>query len=268
MCIWRLPQCCILGVLSFWLSFCLVVSGFLIAKLMVSDFWLRSRSTGSLKRPEKDGMSRRSFPAFSPVLVLILALVWLSLYHVVESALPLSEIQAMDDLRTYWPVLRTNTTWNWTGDANVSSCTWRGVTCRSNHIAELNLMPAWHGFPFPASQLNGTIPIQTLLSFTALQAIYFATNRLEGTIPAQLSNFTQLSVIDLSSNSLNGTIPPELSLLPLASFSLGHNQLTGSIPSSLARCANMWSLYVPDHSPARLSSSGFSDILPPHSSSL
>jgi Leucine-rich repeat (LRR) protein len=58
-----------------------------------------------------------------------------------------------------------------------------------------------------------------------------------------LGNFTSIVTINLSNNKIGGTIPEDLPVT-LQHIFLSANQLTGSIPSSLAKLKNLADMYI------------------------
>ena len=130
------------------------------------------------------------------------------------------------------------------------------ILCAGYSIAtttEITVLPSWQPLPFC---------LQTL---TNLQKLIVRTNNLWGTLPTELGLLTQLQVIDFTENALSGTIPwshllpaltdlhtlrLELNQLTGTAFpsqmgtSLTHlrlpdNQLSGTIPDSIAELQNM-----------------------------
>jgi len=68
----------------------------------------------------------------------------------------------------------------------------------------------------------------------AVFELNLSSNKLKGTIPAELSIFNELFFLDLQDNAIEGTIPNDLGgWTGLRMFSISHNQLYGSIPSTL-----------------------------------
>lgn len=109
-----------------------------------------------------------------------------------QSELPRAECEALADL-----YLRTSGD-GWTHRAGwlatTTPCSWYGVTCRSSHVAELNL----------------------------------AANRLVGPLPRKLAALTALTTLRLDNNSLGGAIPAEFCDLTahLTTLTLDYNLLT------------------------------------------
>jgi hypothetical protein len=91
----------------------------------------------------------------------------------------------------------------------------------------------------PYNNLSGTIP-PTLGNLTALNLLLLQGNALDGRIPSSLSS-CPIEQLDLSYNSLTGPIPTELFLIStLSSFMLlGHNLLSGTLPSEMGTLLNL-----------------------------
>lgn len=115
------------------------------------------------------------------------------------------------------------------------------------------------------NQLTGEIPTQVGLNFnssentTTLYSLVLGNNSLTAFIPSEVGLLQNLEVMDFSFNSLQGKIPPELSQIYvphslwddqlhstiylgwtfLRTLNLGHNALTGSIPTQLGTLTNL-----------------------------
>ena len=65
-------------------------------------------------------------------------------------------------------------------------------------------------------------------------------NRLNGTIPAELSSLSRLSLLDLGENLMSGVIPAELGALSeLRQLNLNSNQLSGEMPAGLGTLSEL-----------------------------
>ncbi|CAB9515467.1 LRR receptor-like serine threonine-protein kinase [Seminavis robusta] len=86
----------------------------------------------------------------------------------------------------------------------------------------------------PNEKLNGTLPPELSL-LDSLQVINLASNELEGTIPTQLAMLTELNELILDQNAFTGTLFTELGMLSrLVNLTLNDvAALSGSIPSEL-----------------------------------
>lgn len=91
-----------------------------------------------------------------------------------------------------------------------------------------------------SNNLQGSMPAELRL-LTNLDNIVLSFNpKLVNTIPSQLGGLTQLEELWLFKNNLVGTIPSELgSMSSLTSLLLAHNRLTGSIPTSLGNLSKL-----------------------------
>ncbi len=83
------------------------------------------------------------------------------------------------------------------------------------------------------NNLHGTLP--EVICNSQLSRLILNSNALTGTIPDTFTKCINLAQIDLAVNQLNGTIPDSLFANKplLGSLSLGHNNLTGTIPSQI-----------------------------------
>lgn len=81
------------------------------------------------------------------------------------------------------------------------------------------------------NQLSGALP-ESIAVATRLLRFTASNNQLTGPMPLALTNLTHLATLRLENNLLSGLIPP-IQLLNLSDFNVSHNQLVGSIPSSL-----------------------------------
>ena len=150
-------------------------------------------------------------------------------------------------------------------------CTWKCVSCDANHaVTGLFLAHNRMSGTIPASvswisslqtldvsenaQLAGTLPA-SLGGNSALQTLAFNNTQISGTLPAALSRAENLRSVAAVGARLSGFIPPMASLhslmlqgqrgarlsgtlpassWPLDALYLGHNRLSGSLPSTIS----------------------------------
>ena len=150
-------------------------------------------------------------------------------------------------------------------------CTWKCVSCDANQVVTgLFLAHNRMSGTIPASltwistlrqldvsenaHLAGTLPA-SLGGNAALQALAFNNTQISGTLPAALSRAENLRSVAAVGARLSGFIPPMASLhslmlqgqrgprlsgtlpatdWPLEAFYLGHNRLSGTLPSSIS----------------------------------
>jgi hypothetical protein len=89
-------------------------------------------------------------------------------------------------------------------------------------------------FNFPGNPaLSGTLPA-SIGSLTALTSLILDDCTLTGTLPASLGSLTNLKTLQLRGNSFTGPVPDLSALTALTFLDLSHNDLSGSVPSSIA----------------------------------
>ncbi|XP_051130987.1 probable inactive receptor kinase At5g58300 [Andrographis paniculata] len=135
---------------------------------------------------------------------------------------------------------------NWNQSSSVCA-SWVGIRCNADGTSVIALR-------LPAVGLIGSIPNNTIGKLGSLRILSLRSNRLNGSLPAEVlslpslthlflqnnafsgdipsSGFSpQLVVLNLSFNTLAGNIPPEFQKLSrLTALSLRNNSLSGSIP--------------------------------------
>ncbi|XP_062166144.1 probable inactive receptor kinase At3g08680 isoform X2 [Alnus glutinosa] len=138
---------------------------------------------------------------------------------------------------------------NWNPATSV--CTWVGINCTLDGSRVLSVRLPGVGLygPIPANtigkldalailslrsnRLSGSIPAD-ILSLPSLHYIYLQDNNFSGNIPATINNLTHLIGLNLQHNSLNGSIP-YFNPPGLKHLNLSYNHLNGSIPSALEK---------------------------------
>ncbi|CAJ1960432.1 unnamed protein product [Cylindrotheca closterium] len=121
-------------------------------------------------------------------------------------------------------------------------CQWYGVQCLGTDtiIEQSNDNGAVFELNLSSNKLQGTIPTE-LSAFEDLFFLDLQDNALEGTIPNELGGWTGLRMFSIAHNDLYGSIPSTLlSTSPdLHVLSAGHNKLSGSLPDSMGRVESL-----------------------------
>ncbi|KAG6541726.1 hypothetical protein Mapa_016889 [Marchantia paleacea] len=145
-----------------------------------------------------------------------------------------TDLEALVNLRDSFASTYLST--NWTGSSFCSN--WIGVSCNNeSRVFKLDLS---------SMRLAGPIPL-ALGNLTSLENLDLHDNQLVGSIPAVLFKLTLLIFVDLGQNLLSGPIPDSVCSFSSASMrtlSLAINNLTGSIPTDLNLCTNLYGLYL------------------------
>ncbi|XP_019464633.1 PREDICTED: polygalacturonase inhibitor 2-like isoform X1 [Lupinus angustifolius] len=142
-----------------------------------------------------------------------------------------------------------NTTWQGV------SCDTDTKTYRINDLSLSNLNlpklypipPSLGNLPFLAIldinnilNLVGPIPL-AIVNLTKLRYLYISHTNVSGSIPEFMSQIQTLVTIDFSYNKLSGELPSSLSLLPnLVGITFNDNFLTGPIPESYGSFSNLF----------------------------
>ena len=111
-------------------------------------------------------------------------------------------------------------------------------------LPALNSLTALEYLAFCNNRLNGSLPdnLSVLANLIYLDA---SNNSFSGNIPATWSSLTKMKVFYLYSNSLGGGIPAYLtSFASLEKLALDDNNLTGNIPETLGALSNLESLFL------------------------
>uniref|UniRef100_A0A1J3K8E5 Receptor-like protein 12 n=1 Tax=Noccaea caerulescens TaxID=107243 RepID=A0A1J3K8E5_NOCCA len=99
---------------------------------------------------------------------------------------------------------------------------WNLSSSKLGMISDLNLQE---------NNISGEIPM-AISQLYQLRSLNLRKNSLTGKIPAHVSNLTQLKVLHLSYNGFTGEVPVTM-LQNIPVINLGHNALSGNLPSKL-----------------------------------
>lgn len=106
------------------------------------------------------------------------------------------------------------------------------ITYKGQYTTFERILTALTAIDFSNNKLNGTIP-DLVGSLVSLHILNISHNALIGNIPPQLGKMNQLESLDLSWNQLSGEIPQELENLTfLETLDLSNNNFEGRIPQS------------------------------------
>ena len=129
---------------------------------------------------------------------------------------------------------------DWSVDRNIESWEGVGVSGSPKRVTYLLYQPTADS----TEKLGGSLPAE-LGDLAHLAYLYLSGNSLTGEIPAELGNLANLAVLWLDDNSLTGEIPEELgNLANLAGLLLHRNSLSGEIPEELGNLANLTALWL------------------------
>ncbi|NIM13263.1 MAG: hypothetical protein GTO45_14215 [Candidatus Aminicenantes bacterium] len=183
------------------------------------------------------------------IILFIFAFILSQFSGFIHGAIPASERAALIALYN-----RTN------GDSWINNSGWKTPPLHTDGFAMPGTEGSWFGVKVGYSgnvrflslsnnKLNGSIPSQ-LSNLTHLEELFLSNNQLSDSIPYTLGNLS-LTVLDLSDNQLSGSIPSQLGNNDwLGELWLNNNQRSGSIPSQLG---NLWDLVTLDLSHNKLS---------------
>ena len=137
------------------------------------------------------------------------------------------------------PITRPDEYADFVSSGEPSWCRWEGIVCRNQVIVILDFDNLNLG------RLPTSIP-SNISNLSGLTAIRMRNNSISGTIPSSIGLLgTTLLVLDLSYNKLNGTIPNEISKLSrLMHMHLNSNKLVGKIPTALGKLQTTGELYL------------------------
>ncbi|URE00824.1 inactive receptor kinase [Musa troglodytarum] len=142
--------------------------------------------------------------------------------------------------------------WN----VNTSACDWAGVACDSGRAAVVSLR-------LPGVGLVGPLPAGILGRLSALRVLSLRSNRLSGTIPADLTLLAHLRGLYLQDNLLSGSIPAALAeLIRLVRLDLSANNLTGVVPFAVNNLTRLTGLFLENnHLSGSLPSIGIASLV-------
>lgn len=109
--------------------------------------------------------------------------------------------------------------------ANMSPCSWYGVTCVGGHIVSIDLSD---------NGLNGSLPDQ-IGDLNALTDLNLADNQINGALPDSIGGCAALVNLVLSRNAISGQLPTSLySIKSLQNIALARNKLTGKLSPAIS----------------------------------
>ncbi|MCD7467995.1 hypothetical protein HAX54_005760 [Datura stramonium] len=141
-------------------------------------------------------------------------------------------------------------TWRFDNQTEGFICKFAGVTCwhpDENKVLSISLPGMGLKGEFPrglqncssltsldlsSNKLDGTIPSNISKYIGYVVNLDLSNNQFSGEIPADIVNCSFLNRIKLENNTLEGTIPPDIGLLGrIKTFNVSNNMLTGQVPN-------------------------------------
>ncbi|XP_065877571.1 probable LRR receptor-like serine/threonine-protein kinase RFK1 isoform X2 [Euphorbia lathyris] len=131
-------------------------------------------------------------------------------------------------------------------DCHVVSIVLKGFNLPGVLPSQLFKLPYLQAIDFAFNFLNGSIPREW--SSMQLTSISLLVNRLSGEIPKELGDITTLIYLGLETNQFSGIVPSELgNLINLQTLMLSSNLLTGNLPMSFGGLVNLTDLRINDN---------------------
>lgn len=132
------------------------------------------------------------------------------------------ELQILLDFRSALAESNKDAFASWTTVNGRHACNFTGVACNSDGlVTELVL---------PASQLHGTLPLDTLCKLPSLEVVSLESNYLYGALPVGIRNCSRLKHLDLSKNFISGSVPDLSPLGQLRFLNLNGSAFSGTFP--------------------------------------
>jgi len=113
---------------------------------------------------------------------------------------------------------------------------WPGLQCRNQRVIGLDL----GGF-----QLQGRLPVSSIVKIQNLENLNFSRNEFEGPLPPVWGQMDNLKILNLSSNALTGNLPLEWGQMEsLEVLDLSNNDLEGAMPTEWSGMVRLKSMDV------------------------
>uniref|UniRef100_A0A0E0L8Z6 non-specific serine/threonine protein kinase n=1 Tax=Oryza punctata TaxID=4537 RepID=A0A0E0L8Z6_ORYPU len=188
-----------------------------------------------------------------PLLFLLLAAAAAAAAPAAVAQTNLTDAEALMQLKKSFTNSSSLSSWLITStDGDKSPCApgsheWHGVVCSRGKVTGLRL----NGL-----HLGGTVDVDALVGFRRLRSVSFASNNFSGPLPA-VDRLTSIKSMFFSDNQFTGNLPGDFfsKLSHLKKLWLDRNELSGTIPASIAQATSLLELH--------LAHNAFSGELPP-----